>query len=324
MWQTSVVRINAYIKDRLSWIHDAYPNSQVLNLLNNSATAICNSFSTDNPSRFRNIFINRLNAALADQPAEKYRAGILARPEIAKESKAWHAKELMAAEYESMYFALYDQRVPFRDTLRSWANSFLPAPCRVCRKAPESQIHVLSGCGPLSMVQYKIRHDNVALSIHQQILRAFGADYNRRYWWKKTPPRSVQLPNGGYLRWDPKLRTTSRLEHDHPDLLLNTPSGHLYIIEVTVCTDSAVATRHNEKMISYQRLADDLSRINRSRTRVLVFAIGTLGTVPEAIHDSLQVLATEGIKISLPKLQRFAAIGSVRIAKEVLALPIPT
>ena len=77
-------------------------------------------------------------------------------------------------------------------------------------------------------------------------------------------------------------------------------------------------------MISYQRLADDLSRINRSRTRVLVFAIGTLGTVPEAIHDSLQVLATEGIKICLPKLQRFAAIGSVRIAKEVLALPIPT
>ena len=120
---------------------------------------------------------------------------------------------------------------------------------------PETQIHVLSACGPMSMIQYKIRHDAVAKSVHQQILRAYGADYNRRYWWKKTPPRSVILPDGGYLRWDPKLRTTTRLEHDQPDLLLKTPSGNLYIIEFTVCTDQAVATRHNEKMVQYQVLA---------------------------------------------------------------------
>ena len=55
-----------------------------------------------------------------------------------------------------------------------------------------------------------------------------------------------------------------------------------------------------------------------------MFAIGTLGIVPVAVLESLRILALEGIKISLPKLQRIAAIGSVRIAKEVLALPIPS
>ena len=171
--------------------------------------------------------------------------------------------------------------------------------------------------------EYKIRHDAVAKSVHQQILRAYGADYNRRYRWKKTPPRSVILPNGGYLRWDPKLRTTTRLEHDHPDLLLKTPSGNLYIIEFTVCTDQAVATRHNEKMVQYQALANDIASTHRARPRVLVFAIGTLGVVPVGIRESLRILALEGIKISLTTLQRIAAIGSVRIAKEVLALPVP-
>jgi hypothetical protein len=172
----------------------------------------------------------------------------------------------------------------------------------------------------MSMVQYKIRHDAVARSVHQQILRAYGVDYNRRYWWKKTPPRAVLLPNGGFLRWDPKLRTTKRLEHDHPDMVIKTPSGTLYIIEFTVCTDQAVATRHHEEMIHYQPLANDLAMTHRSHPRVIVFAIGTLGIVPAAVHDSLRLLSLEGIKISLTTLQRITAIGSVRIAKEVLAL----
>ena len=272
--------------------------------------------------RFLGYVRSSFLAALADQQAEKHRAKLLARPDIAKESKAWHAKELMDAEYESVYFALYDQRVPFRDTLRAWNNSIIPAPCRVCGAAPETQVHVLSACGPMSMVQYKMRHDAVARSVHQQILRAYGADYNRRHWWKNTPPRAVILPNGGFLRWDPKLRTTSRLEHDHPDLLLKTPSGNLYIIEFTVCTDQVVAARHNEKMVQYQPLANDLAMTHRSRPRVIVFAIGTLGIVPAAILESLRILALEGITISLTTLQRIAAIGSVRIAKEVLALPV--
>ena len=174
----------------------------------------------------------------------------------------------------------------------------------------------------MSIVQYKMRHDAVARSVHQQILRAYGADYDRRHWWKNTPPRAVILPNGGFLRWDPKLRTTSRLEHDHPDLLLKTPSGNLYIIEFTVCTDQVVATRHNEKMVQYQPLANDLAMTHRSRPRVIFFAIGPLGIVPAAILESMRILALEGITISLTTLQRIAAIGSVRIAKEVLALPV--
>ena len=63
---------------------------------------------------------------------------------------------------------------------------------------------------------------------------------------------------------------------------------------------------------------------HRSRPQVLEFAIATLGIVPVAVLESLRILALEGIKISLPKLQRIAAIGSVRIAKKVLALPIPS
>ena len=68
-WQTSVVYINAYIEDRFSWIHDAYPNSQVINVMNNLATEIGTDYSANNHSRFRIILLNRLNAELPDQPA---------------------------------------------------------------------------------------------------------------------------------------------------------------------------------------------------------------------------------------------------------------
>ena len=77
-------------------------------------------------------------------------------------------------------------------------------------------------------------------------------------------------------------------------------------------------------MVQYQQLANDIAMTHRSRPRVLVFAIVTLGIVPAAVLESLRILALEGIKISLPKLQRIAAVGSVRIVKEVLALPFPS
>lgn len=135
MWETSLVRINGYIRDSLSWIYDAYPNSRVLQLLSETARHISLSYQTDNHSHFRNIFINRANEDLASQVVAQRTAALLARPEIAKESKAWYAKELMDAEYESVYFALYDHRVPFRDTLRAWSGYFMRATCRVCGAA---------------------------------------------------------------------------------------------------------------------------------------------------------------------------------------------
>ena len=53
-----------------------------------------------------------------------------------------------------------------------------------------------------------------------------------------------------------------------------------------------------------------------------VFRIEIIYNVPEAILESIRVLSEEGIKIDLASLQVAAVIGSVRIAKEVLALPV--
>ena len=52
----------------------------------------------------------------------------------------------------------------------------------------------------MSMVQYKIRQDYEAQRFHQLILRAYGVDYKRPYWWKKTLRRAVLLPNGDFFQ----------------------------------------------------------------------------------------------------------------------------
>ena len=111
MWQTSVVRIHGYLTARPPWIYTYYPNSTVLHHLGITAASITAAYQTEDYRNFRNIYINRLAAALADQEGEKRRSSLLARTDIAKESKAWNAEELIDAEYESVYFALYDQRV---------------------------------------------------------------------------------------------------------------------------------------------------------------------------------------------------------------------
>jgi hypothetical protein len=75
-------------------------------------------------------------------------------------------------------------------------------------------------------------------------------------------------------------------------------------------------------MRKYQELANQIAITPQQRPRVIVFAIGTLGIVPEAILESIRILSEEGIEIDFAALQIAAVIGSVGIAKEVLALPV--
>ena len=77
-------------------------------------------------------------------------------------------------------------------------------------------------------------------------------------------------------------------------------------------------------MVQYQPLANGMAMTHRSKHGILVSALVTPAMLPIALLESLRILALQGIKISLPKLQRVASIGPVRIAKEVTALPIPS
>lgn len=103
-------------------------------------------------------------------------------------------------------------------------------------------------------------------------------------------------------------------------MIVKLPTGQFFIVEGTVCRDDLVAVRSQEKARKYEQLANDIARTHHKRPHVLVFAVGTIGVVSKETVKAAEKLNSWGVPIELSKMQRTAAIESVRIMNKVLAL----
>ena len=122
----------------------------------------------------------------------------------------------------------------------------------------------------------------------------------------------------GELLWDPKVRTTKKMEHNHPDMILKLPEGQVVIIEFTVCRDLSVVERATQKETRYQQLAEDWAKKHGKHPTVLPIVVGTRGVVPERTVKALQTLSKWGFDVPISRLQKAAVIGSVKLIWKTL------
>jgi len=98
----------------------------------------------------------------------------------------------------------------------------------------------------------------------------------------------------------------------------NLPSSIPSLVVDSTRTESVVQTIHSEKMVLYEPLAHDIAM---ARRRAILIAIDTPRRIPAAVSRCFKILALDRLQIASTLLQRISAFVSVRIAKEVLALP---
>jgi hypothetical protein len=116
------------------------------------------------------------------------------------------------------------------------------------------------------------------------------------------------------------MATTTKLDHNKPDLFVRLPNGRDLIIEVTVCKDDVVADRSEKKAQKYFELRDDIARQSKRHVQVLPIAIGATGVISKQTVDAVRSLNRYGIKLQPSTLQKTAAVGSVKIVRRVLSL----
>ena len=97
----------------------------------------------------------------------------------------WHAKELMDEEYESVYFALCDNRVPFRDNLRARSRHFMRATCRVCRASSISQFGRMKQL-PRGIMKRWFNIRNWKMTWQELI--ELDREFCLRYWYGRSRP----------------------------------------------------------------------------------------------------------------------------------------
>jgi hypothetical protein len=114
------------------------------------------------------------------------------------------------------------------------------------------------------------------------------------------------------------VRIAEKMEHNHPDMIIQLPEGPVVILEFTVCRDDAEVERAQKKEQRYRQLAEDWAKKHQVFPIVLPIVVGTRGLVPQRTLDSLATLKRWGFDVSISRFQKSAAIGSVKIVWKTL------
>jgi hypothetical protein len=321
--RASSIRLDNYINKELEWLKATHPTSPTLLRIREMAQQARDKVGGAESAR---DFIKKLHQKNLAELKPLHRAvenAIASQPGVhAEVSRSWLSKEGLSPALEHTFFNIKEDLVQTRTLLKRWnaapANS--DDRCRFCLEASETLDHILSSCPKLSFIDYKERHDQVARQVAKVILEKFGVPWKYEYW--KTPlPKTFPLKRDGkegVLFWDPKVRTVNKMEHNHPDMIIQLPEGPVAIIELSVCRDLGVVERTQQKEQRYRQLAEDWAQKHGVHPTVLPIVIGTRGVVPKRTLESLETMKRWGFDVSISRLQKTAAIGSVKIVWKTL------
>ena len=320
--RAAYIRLDNYIQKELRWLRNAFPTSEVLQRIRMRADEAKHKVGgAETPKEFikklHDLKLGRL------KPLHRgFETAVTTQAGVNKElSRNWLAKQNLSPEIENTYFQIKEEMVQTREVLlKRWGAVQGGTTCRHCNKEPESLDHILSGCTALGFTSYKERHDQVARQVAKAILDKFEIEWKYEYWTTPLPKSFTLTREGkkGELLWDPKVKTVNKMEHNHPDMVLRLPEGPVAIIEFTVCRDLSVVERATQKEARYQQLAADWAVKHGTHPTVIPIVVGTRGVVPERTVESLKTLKRWGIDVEISRLQKAAAMGSVKLIWKTL------
>ena len=311
-----------YINKEIPWISPAFPDSPLLKrILEGAVEARAKVGGATTAGEFIRK-LHKHNLATLKPLHRGVENAVVGKAGVNAElSRNWLSKEQLAPAMEKTFFQIKEEQVQTREVLvKRWGATTGDTKCRFCHEAAETLDHILSGCTALSFTSYKERHDQLARQVAKAILDKFGVPWKNEYWTTPLPKSFTLTRDGkeGELLWDPKVRTTKKMEHNHPDMILKLPEGQVVIIEFTVCRDLSVVERATQKETRYQQLAEDWAKKHGKHPTVLPIVVGTRGVVPERTVKALQTLSKWGFDVPISRLQKAAVIGSVKLIWKTL------
>ena len=191
--------------------------------------------------------------------------------------------------------------------------------CRVCKEKEESVYHPIGSWPVLAPSMYlRMRHNQVTRILYQELLQKPTTE---------SRPPEVTVTDKLELWYDKEdVRTVSRVEENRPDLILwDKEDKTCKIIEVTVPLDSNISAAYMQKESKYIPLIQNLSQLyNQYKYEAVTIVIGAMGAVPKSINQNIEKLSKyinkEKRKTLIPRIQKAALLGTVKILKTVLKM----
>lgn len=237
-------------------------------------------------------------------------------------SNNWLTDKFMSSHVEGYICAIQEQEIRTRqlDKKRIYKNNeSYSGKCRYCLNCDESIFHILCSCDKLSTSLYlPVRHNEVAKELYNAIIKKYrDIDYISK-------PEQIFSTTDIEIWWDNKIRVSSAVEHNRPDIVLwEKNEKKCLIIDVCVPLDVNVQKEEKTKRDRYLVLAGALQRIYPNYTfKSIPIVLGATGFIPKTLIQNLMECNFEKIsaKPLISKLQRKALMGSLKIVKTALKL----
>ena len=253
--------------------------------------------------------------------AEKSHQGSYHRQVTNRESYVWLSEGRLRPQTEALILAAQDDVLHTRwYQNRILKNSSLLM-CRECGKAMETVKHILNMCEPKGFSLYKERHDRAILIVLWRRLKEYG--FKQEEPWYQLEAKPVYENRSVKILWDPSIPTDDEMTERRPDLVVEDRlCKSIFIIEMSVPTDSNINGRWQEKFQKYQKLAADMRKQFRGyRIKVVPMIIGALGTVDTLLEDlrGIPKLSKSAVEV-MRAMQRTVLCLAVRILRRHLSV----
>ena len=188
--------------------------------------------------------------------------------------------------------------------------------CRECGKAIETVKHPLNMCEPKGFSLNKERHDPAILIVLWRLLKEYR--FKQEEPWNELEAKPVYDNRSVKILWDPCILTDEEMTERRPDLVVEDQlCNSIYIIVMSVPTDSNINGRWQEKFQKYQKLAADMRKEFKGyRFKVVPMIIGALGTVDTLLEDlrGIPKLLKSAVEM-MRAMQRTVLSSTVRILR---------
>ena len=124
---------------------------------------------------------------------------------------------------------------------------------------------------------YKQRHDTLARVVHWELCKVHDLPYSGN-WYEHSPARITENEEVKIL-WFFSIQTDREITHRRPEITVHDKNNNkVLIIDIAVPSDTNVESKGKEKQEKYQDLAREISRLCKTKTKVILVVLGGLGS----------------------------------------------
>ena len=138
----------------------------------------------------------------------------------------------------------------------------------------------------------------------------------------KPPP--VTKKNNPGIWWDKSITAVTKVEKNRPDInIWDTTSKICKIVDIGVPLDTNLENVYQDKKSKYIPLIGQMQQVYKDyKFMAIAITVGCLGSIPKKLPEELKQIPfnDEKLKLSIPRMQRAAILGTVHICKTIMTM----